>query len=142
MIAFNSSVKHSNKIKLEKYLQDIYKIYKRKYNLQGDLILNNSWGQYYYTVSKNICINFKELAKHKRDLQGRGFIFKNRQEFMLNILLHEIRHAIEDKEGKLLKEENFNEFLYDNDREYHHACKFEKRADKFAQRSIKIWKDK
>ncbi len=127
------------KTKKEKSLLQIFKHYKKKYNLDTRIEFDNEGLICHYSLK----IDFIEFGYGKiQELYNTGQL-RNRivgklKKIFVFCLLHEIKHAID--KNLLIEEAKKIDFLrYNEDRKYHDNCIPEKRADRFARKELRKW---
>lgn len=130
---------NNNSIAIRK-LKNIFDSYNAEYKLNIDIDIYKDGGQCCYKLNANyIEFSISQVLHLKaRNIKRCGE--NNRWIWLKFALLHEIKHAIDNIDGKLKTEVSKIDFnLYENDKDYHHNCSFEKRADIFASQELKRW---
>ena len=125
-----------------KKLEKIFRHYKKRHKLkttididsQGQACNYNQAGDYIFIGGQYI----KRLLPEAKVRSGQ----KSLQIFYIFSLLHEIKHAIDNKyHRKILEAENqhLNKGKYLDSRKYHNQQPFEIRADNFAKKELGRW---
>ena len=125
-------------LELNDKLQAIFNQYKRAYKLNTELDVYEGRACQYRPALDIIefCPDHVLGDDLYEDIIYRSG--KNNDELLLVFaLLHELKHAIDWYTGILKDEWSWVEHgLYNSDREYHHSCPFEKRADDWAKKEL------
>lgn len=128
--------------KLSKILIIIFEIYKKKYKLNTHLKIMKKYnrGTGYLVENNTIYIDCKQNKSCYKSKQYKDRIsYSNFASYLIFILLHEIKHAIDYKNNphKFLNQHETDEInMLFLDVPYH-QLPLEKRADKFAKKEIK-----
>jgi len=119
-------------------LYSIAEHYKVKYNLTTFIdIVYQGFDTYYQAGSDFIFFALEYIQPYfiKGEIQSRISNIKTLQDAYIACLLHELCHAIEQRQNPERagqEMEAINQRLYKTDVEYHHNQPFEQRADQFA----------
>jgi len=118
--------------------------YKSEYNLDTRIDIIQEGLNCYFNRKGNyifFAIDFIKNGYTNNNLTKRSG-YKDFENNLVFALLHEIHHAIDYKNNSQKFDDEFahvNIGLYRDDKEYHHSCPFEIRADEFARKELVKW---